>query len=224
MATKKQREVDSALTRKVAKFALRDAILRRARAGVKIGQIAVELDVSKRQIREILNKALTYYTSQYGEHADRLKALNLHRLEALYAVAEESAIRGTDEDGQPKPNRLWMQTAVNIIKAELDLVDNENLRVSRAERDAPEDKSKVIVFQPTIVAGGDLYKLAHQNIDFQDDGHDTPWEDRGPEHLIPLGETLDHGDILENLLKSQVTELANQVDKLVQDSGEEEIE
>jgi hypothetical protein len=177
-------------------------------------------------VRKVIDDALLLYTERVQEHSEKVRALNMMRLERLYRAAEPHAI-GDDE---APADRHWIRTALEIIKAQNDMVD----RAERAHVDTDSKKGGVINadnINVTMLSGSDLYTVAQAAMEAHrlSEQEGTLWADSGVDELMMMN--LEDGESLPGLSEEApeipdfdptVAALAQRVDSLSARLGEED--
>lgn len=132
------------------------------------------------------------------ENAKKLQMINIARLEHLYGIAEVWATgKGTwmdeNSEGDPvkmtqvTPDRMWMKTAIDLIKAEMD-ISTKAFNQEAAEDKPPTTNINTTVIQQTLIAGGELFETARQSMEddwFLEEGN-VQWADLEGEDLISI--------------------------------------
>jgi len=194
----KEHKVDKKRGKKLRELDTKIAVVEAVRLNISIPQIADNLGISVGQVRTHVDAALAEMQERYMENAKKLQMINIARLEHLYGIAEVWATgKGTwmdeNSEGDPvkmtqvTPDRMWMKTAIDLIKAEMD-ISTKAFNQEAAEDKPPTTNINTTVIQQTLIAGGELFETARQSMEddwFLEEGN-VQWADLEGEDLISI--------------------------------------
>lgn len=194
----KEHKVDKKRREKLTEIDTKLQVVQGVRLNWSIPKIADNVGITVVRARELVDEAYAEMHSRYIENAEKIQAVNIARLEYLYSIAEtwasgQGTWREEDSEGetvtrkQLMPDRMWMKQAVEIIKAEMD-VSTKALKHEDSKEKPPTTNIENMTIQQTLIAGGELYEVARQNMDedWFSDEQAKQWADLEGEDLITI--------------------------------------
>jgi predicted RND superfamily exporter protein len=210
----KEHKVDKKRRAKLKEIDTKLQVVEGVRLNMSIPEIADQVGITVIRARELVDEAYSEMHSRYIENAEKIQAVNIARLEYLYSIAETWASgNGTwieiDSEGEEQelkqltPDRMWMKQAVDIIKAEMD-VSTKALKHEDSKEKPPTTNIENMTIQQTLIAGGELYEVARQNMDedWFSDEQAKQWADLEGEDLITINAEMVSDPRIDKLEKS----------------------
>ena len=156
-------------------------------AGKSIRALSEELGIRTSAVRDLMRDVGNTMMDGYHEQLEWTRARTFARLEGMYRIAAARAT-GTalptdskDDKGKSPwegvPDRHWMKMAVDILKAQVDLMSADEQWVKQREAENKAQLDARTVETITITRTSEMYKHAHE-AEWQS------WADTNLEHYL----------------------------------------
>lgn len=158
--TKADKKLESALQAVNEKATVLDMICN----GRTIQDTAIRLDIKPTKVRSLISELLESRQELIADHAEYVYNVNFLRLEHLFGKAMTAAFEQYDKDEVLRPpNSHWANLALSFIKEQNRMAEFQSRARSPLDKDDP-SKANVHIYAQTIVAGDDMFKVAHENL------------------------------------------------------------
>lgn len=171
-AKRTQRKKDDRLVDELLEVTTQSQVLDMVRNGRSLVASAQLLSISPTEVRKAVSTALAAHQESVSDHAEYVYNVNYLRLESLYSNAMNAAFDESSYSDKKKEDdvlgdreRQWAQFALNVLKEQNKMAETQLRYLGpSSSKDKDKGKGKTEIYAPTIVAGGDLFRLAQGHL------------------------------------------------------------